>query len=160
MTKPTHRLHWDTNCESEPVSICASAVRVCVCACSEETQKVKPLRPEHLSSLTFLAHSCSAFPSLYLCSLDISWFGFTGVYFSFVCFPYCSAPVSYVGIPGHILAPAAARFALQYAFCDHGHSFCRPLQIIQLRFFYIRNISVGNQWCEATVVVDDYASTF
>lgn len=30
MTKPSRQLHWDSYCESEPVSICASAVSVCL----------------------------------------------------------------------------------------------------------------------------------
>lgn len=30
MTKPSRQRHWDSYCESEPVSICASAVSVCL----------------------------------------------------------------------------------------------------------------------------------
>lgn len=69
MTKPSRQLHWDSYCESEPVSICASAVSVCLYPPS-----TFPVTPA----------TCSHTPSC-LCPPLVLEFGF----FFFQCFLDC-----------------------------------------------------------------------
>lgn len=92
MTKPSRQLHWDSYCESEPVSICASAVSVLsVCLylsvggwgggvdtffqSPEHPQpRLLPSRPSSLVSQCFL-----------------DWFGLCSLYlFAFACAPFLS----------------------------------------------------------------------
>lgn len=117
MTKTTHQPHWDSYCENEPVSICASAVYVLsVCLYMlEKLQRVDFQSPEHLQlkphSPCTVAHSFPAPPLLIL-----SLFGYFPVWFWVVfilalfvfAFPCCAASLSYVGMSSHILATVAS----------------------------------------------------
>lgn len=99
MTKTTHQQHWDSYYESEPVSICASALYV-LFLCLYLLDKPQQVEVTWAAQAILSLHSSDVFalPIIFCYFLDFSWFGMGNV----LDFP-CSVSQNYAGRSRHIL---------------------------------------------------------